>query len=114
MAGCADHRTCRVTSGAAGIQPGDGCGIGHSLVKAEGVVDMMDMTIADAEMCLDLLGRQGEDIHHTSAESRRKLVRDAQQMLDVAPLFILPALVVELIRYPLDKKRGAVSALFVL
>jgi hypothetical protein len=78
MAGGADHRTCRVTSGAAGIQPSDGRGIGHALVKAEGVVDVVDMTIADAKMLLDLLGRQGEDIYHTTAESGRKLIRDTQ------------------------------------
>jgi hypothetical protein len=93
MAGCADHRTCWMTSGAAGVQSGDGCGIRHSLVKAEGVVDVVDMSITDAEMLFDLLWRQGEDIHHTAAETRRKLVRDPQQMLDVAPLFIPPALV---------------------
>src|SRR5687767_13062772 len=75
---------------------------------------MMDMTIADAEMLLDLLGRQGEHIHHTVAESRRKLVRKAHEVLDVALLLRVPAGVFELVRHPLHKKRCVMPPLIVL
>jgi hypothetical protein len=82
MAGCADDRTCRVTSGAAGIQPGDGCGIGHALVKAEGVVNMVVVIIADAKKLLDLPERQGEDVYHP--EQQLAMVSGRQEVVQRA------------------------------
>ena len=99
-----DHRSRWVASGTARVQPVDGCGVGHSLVKAERIIDMMDMAVADAEMLFDFLGCQGENIHHAIAESRSKLVCNAHEMVDVAILFLSPTFVMQFVRYPLHEK----------
>lgn len=50
MPGAADDRAGRMAASAAGIEPGNRCGIRHSLLKAKGVVHVVNVAIGDAEM----------------------------------------------------------------
>src|SRR5207248_552913 len=81
-----DHRTRRMATRAARVKAGDRRRIRHALIKSKRVVYMMDMPVADPEMLLDLLGRQGKDIHHAAAEPRRKLLGDPDQLIHIARL----------------------------
>ena len=114
MPGGSDDRASGMTSSAAGVETRDGGGIGHALIKAEGVIDMVNMSIGDAEVLFDFWGREGEDIHHAGAEIGCELIGDAEEMLHVALLFPLPGCSFELIGDPLYEEGGVVPSLLVL
>ena len=63
MTRASHHGSCGMTTRAAGIQPVDRGGIRHTPVKPKGVVDVMDVTVFDSEVLLDLLGCQRERIN---------------------------------------------------
>src|SRR5207248_10235214 len=102
--GRADHRSGGMAARAARIEPFDRRGVRHALVEAEGVVDVMNVAKADAEMLLDFPGREGKDIDDAVFKAGSELLSDGQEMIDVMRLFVFPRLATgKLIRHPLNK-----------
>src|SRR5205085_2557613 len=115
VAGGADHGAGGVATGATRIEAGYRRGVRHPPVEAKGVVDMVDVPVGDAEVLLDLLGRQGEDIDYAVAEAGGEAVGDIEQVLDVARLLVLPAASAgQFIWDPLDEESRVVPAAVVL
>lgn len=66
-----------MTAGAAGVKALDWRRIGHALVEAEGVIDVMNVAEGDAEMLLNLLWDKRKDIDDGVFESGGKLLGNA-------------------------------------
>ena len=55
VAGAADDRACWVGAGAAGVYAGDGQSVWEAIGESESIVDVVNVTVADAEVFLDAL-----------------------------------------------------------
>src|SRR5437660_536496 len=54
---------------AARVKSRKGSGVRHPLIEPEGVVHVMDVAVGDAEVLLDLFGRQREHVRHAVANA---------------------------------------------
>src|SRR5689334_18331445 len=110
-----DDRARGMTPGAARIQALDRRRVGHAAVKAEGVVDVVDVPAGDAEMLFDLRRREWERVDDTRLKPRGELLGDVEQVIDVARFFPLPGLSArQSVWHPLNEEGRIVPAAVVL
>ena len=114
MTGATHHRARRMATRAARIESRYRRCVRHASIKPESIVDMVDMSVPNTEMPLDLWWRQSERIDHTACKTRRKLLRDIKKMLDITGLLLIPGSLLKFIRDPLHEERRVVPFLVVL
>ncbi len=72
----AENRSCGMTSGTTRIQPRDSSGVGHALIESKGVVDMVNVTKANADLSLDALWSKDRGVDDESAKPGTELLSD--------------------------------------